>query len=75
MRGVAGPVGLCEQCRHVRVLKNDRGSIFIQCLLGLSDPTYPKYPRLPMVSCQGFEPCLSELSTPPTAPSSPTAPP
>ena len=48
-------LGLCPGCRHVRIIRSDRGSIFYQCLLAAVDPRFPKYPRLPVLSCPGYE--------------------
>lgn len=50
------PAGLCETCRHCRVIGNDRGSRFLLCQRSRDDPRYPRYPRLPVIACQGFEP-------------------
>ena len=48
--------GLCETCIHRKEIRNDRGSVFILCGRGLTDPSFPKYPRLPVLQCRGFEP-------------------
>ena len=47
--------GLCDRCRHQRVIRNTRGSSFSMCERSKSDPAYPKYPRLPVAECPGFE--------------------
>ena len=47
--------GLCADCRHARVIRNDRGSVFYQCGKHFEDPTFPKYPRLPVLECRGYE--------------------
>jgi hypothetical protein len=47
--------GLCDHCRHQRVIRNTRGSSFSMCRRGLQDDRYPKYPRLPVLRCPGFE--------------------
>jgi len=47
--------GLCETCRHGRVVEARRSS-FLMCTRGLSDPGYPKYPVLPVRACRGYEP-------------------
>jgi hypothetical protein len=52
--------GLCERCRHQRVIRNTRGSSFSMCERSKTDPGYPKYPRLPVVECAGFEPAGPE---------------
>jgi len=48
--------GLCDRCRHQRVVTNTRGSSFSLCERSRTDPAYPKYPRVPFRSCPGFEP-------------------
>ena len=47
--------GLCDTCRHQRVIRNTRGSSFSMCERSKSDPAYPKYPRLPVLECPGYE--------------------
>jgi hypothetical protein len=47
--------GLCDDCRHQRLVRSGRGSVFTMCLLARTDPTFPKYPRVPVVECDGFE--------------------
>jgi hypothetical protein len=48
-------IGLCENCRHVRVVSNTRGSVFYMCQLSEIDPRFSKYPRLPVIQCAGYE--------------------
>lgn len=50
-----GPSGLCATCIHRKEIRNDRGSVFIQCLRSFREPEFPKYPRLPVLSCRGYE--------------------
>ena len=50
------PTGLCDRCRHQRLVPNTRGSVFSLCERSRTDPAYPRYPRLPVLSCPGFEP-------------------
>jgi len=47
--------GLCENCRFLRKIESDRGSIFYLCERSAIDATFPKYPRLPMLQCPGYE--------------------
>jgi len=47
--------GLCLDCRHARVLRSDRGSVFYQCLRAEDDANYARYPRLPVLVCAGYE--------------------
>lgn len=48
--------GLCDECRHQRLVPNSRGSVFSLCERSREDPAYPRYPRIPVLSCPGFEP-------------------
>jgi len=50
-----GGAGLCEGCRHRRVVTSARGSRFLLCERSKTDPAFPKYPRLPVLRCSGFE--------------------
>jgi len=49
------PAGLCDSCRHQRLVSNTRGSTFSLCERSRTDPSFPKYPRLPVLSCRGYE--------------------
>jgi hypothetical protein len=48
-------IGLCADCRSMRVVESDRGSKFYLCERSATDPTFPKYPRLPVLQCRGYE--------------------
>ncbi|MGE5407752.1 MAG: hypothetical protein ACM3NV_03990 [Syntrophothermus sp.] len=48
--------GLCDRCRHQRLVPNTRGSVFSLCELSRLDPSYPRYPRTPVLRCPGFAP-------------------
>ena len=48
--------GLCDRCRHQRIVRNTRGSHFSLCERSRVDPAFPRYPRLPVRQCAGFEP-------------------
>ena len=50
------PAGLCDTCRHQKVIRNTRGSSFSMCLRAREDDRYPKYPPLPVMRCPGHEP-------------------
>ena len=52
MKGPAA--GLCDRCRHQRLIRNTRGSEFSLCELSKTDPDFPRYPRLPVLECNGF---------------------
>ena len=47
--------GLCDHCRHQKVIRNTRGSTFSLCERSKTDPRYPKYPPIPVARCPGFE--------------------
>ena len=50
------PAGLCESCRHQRLVSNTRGSTFSLCERSKTEPDrYPRYPRLPVIRCAGHE--------------------
>jgi hypothetical protein len=48
--------GLCDSCTHQKLIGNTRGSTFSMCLLGTTDPDWPKYPRMPVLACPRYEP-------------------
>ena len=48
-------VGLCENCRFMRRIESDRGSIFYLCERSATDASFPRYPRLPVLQCIGYE--------------------
>ncbi len=48
--------GICDECRHQRLVPNTRGSVFSLCELSREDPRFPRYPRIPVLSCPGFRP-------------------
>jgi hypothetical protein len=51
------PAGLCDSCRHQRVVRNTRGSSFSLCERSKTEPDrFPRYPRVPVTSCSGYEP-------------------
>ncbi len=47
--------GLCDTCRHQRVVRNTRGSSFSLCRRSREDERYPRYPRLPVLRCPGHD--------------------
>ncbi len=51
-----GDNGICDGCRHQRLVPNTRGSVFSLCERSRTDPRYPRYPRTPVLACPGFEP-------------------
>ena len=46
--------GLCDTCKHQKVVRNTRGSAFSMCERSKTDERYPKYPRLPVRRCPGY---------------------
>lgn len=53
--GAVRGAGLCNDCRHQRVVRTGRGSAFSLCELSRSDESFPRYPRLPVASCSGHQ--------------------
>jgi hypothetical protein len=49
-------IGLCADCRFMRRIESDRGSVFHLCGRSVSEPRFPKYPRLPVLQCEGYDP-------------------
>ena len=56
-------VGLCADCRFMRLMESDRGSTFYLCELSASDSGFPKYPRLPVLRCPGYERLTPDLDS------------
>ena len=54
--------GLCDSCRHQRLVSNTRGSTFSLCERSRSEPEYPRYPRIPVRECAGWEPATDPRS-------------
>ena len=52
--------GLCDICRHQKLVPNTRGSVFSLCLLSKTDPAFRRYPPVPVLACPGFEPREAE---------------
>jgi hypothetical protein len=48
--------GLCDTCRHQRIVRTTRDSAFSLCERSRTDPRFPRYPRLPVVECDGYRP-------------------
>jgi hypothetical protein len=53
------PAGLCDSCRHQKLIRTGRGSVFSMCLRSRQEPGYPKYPRVPVPACPGYQGRLS----------------
>lgn len=56
-------IGLCEKCRHAKIITSDRGSVFIMCSLSKTDESFAKYPRLPVLECRGFAEKIVDASS------------
>jgi hypothetical protein len=56
--------GLCDTCRHQKIVKSGRGSVFSMCLRSKTDERFPKYPRLPVRECHGYEKKLGGAERP-----------
>ena len=50
-----GGIGLCADCRFMRLIESDRASKFYLCERSTTDARFPKYPRLPVLQCTGYE--------------------
>jgi len=46
--------GLCASCRHARIVRSARDSVFVRCGLSDVDPRFPRYPYLPVLGCSGY---------------------
>jgi hypothetical protein len=49
------PRSLCAACRHARVIRNAKGSVFLFCRRSGSEAAFPRYPPQPVVECRGFQ--------------------
>jgi hypothetical protein len=56
--------GLCDNCRHQRLVPNTRGSVFSLCERSRAESAYPRYPRLPVLRCAGWEPAQAAPEPP-----------
>lgn len=56
--------GLCADCAHARVVRNDRGSEFLRCARADHDRRFPRYPRLPVLDCAGYDRATGDLAEP-----------
>jgi hypothetical protein len=53
-------MGLCDTCRHQRLVHTTRGSVFSLCERSRTDPDFPRYPRIPVLACRGYEEAEAE---------------
>jgi hypothetical protein len=49
------PAGLCDTCRHQKLIHTTRGSTFSMCERAKTDARFAKYPRIPVERCPGYE--------------------
>jgi hypothetical protein len=55
-RPPAPETGLCDSCRHQRLVPNTRGSVFSLCQRSRDEPErFPRYPQLPVLRCPGYQ--------------------
>jgi hypothetical protein len=55
-RPTAPATGLCDSCRHQRLVPNTRGSVFSLCRRSRDEPErFPRYPQLPVLRCPGYD--------------------
>ena len=47
---------LCGTCRHLRLVRSERGSAFALCRRAGDDPRFPRYPPQPVAACLGHQP-------------------
>ena len=47
--------GLCDNCKHVQIVKSAKGSFFHLCMFFKKDPRFSKYPKLPVLACAGYQ--------------------
>jgi hypothetical protein len=46
--------GLCDSCREARIVRSDRGAVFLRCGRADRDRAFPRYPVLPVLVCRGY---------------------
>ena len=49
------PAGLCDSCRHQKLIRTGRGSEFSMCLRSKDDPRYASTRACPCARCPGYE--------------------
>ncbi len=45
---------LCSRCVQRKIIRSGKGSVFLLCQLGVSNPKWPKYPPQPVQRCPNF---------------------
>ena len=45
---------LCVRCDQRRIIRSGKGSVFLLCQVGTTDPRWPKYPPQPIQRCPKF---------------------
>jgi hypothetical protein len=45
---------VCSRCIEKRIVRTGKGSVFLLCQLGISNPSWPKYPPQPVRRCPKF---------------------
>ena len=45
---------ICSRCIERKIVRSGKGSVFLLCQAGISDPRWPKYPPQPVQRCPKF---------------------
>lgn len=54
MQSFASGAGLCDDCRHGRMVRSGRKAEYLLCEYSGIDPAFEKYPRLPVRNCSAY---------------------
>jgi hypothetical protein len=44
----------CSRCIERKIVRSGKGSVFLLCQVGVSNPNWPKYPPQPVRRCPKF---------------------
>jgi hypothetical protein len=45
---------ICSLCVERKIVRSGKGSVFLLCQAGISNPSWPKYPPQPVQRCPKF---------------------
>ena len=45
---------ICSRCIERKIVRSGKGSVFLLCQIGVSNPNWPKYPPQPVRRCPKF---------------------
>ncbi|MDX1926596.1 MAG: hypothetical protein SFV81_08760 [Pirellulaceae bacterium] len=45
---------ICSRCVERKIVRSGKGSVFLLCQVGVSNPNWPKYPPQPVRRCPKF---------------------